>query len=112
MNQGDVYLINLGPVVTSGEIAKMRPGLVISVDAMNHYSPRSIIAPVTSNVKKIYPFEVFIPSGVGGLQKDSKAMLDQMRCVDKRRLVRRLGALDRERLVEACKVGQRLISAD
>ncbi len=74
MNQGDVYLVNLDPAVQT-EAGKKRPGLIISINAMNHNSPRLIIAPITSSVGKIYPFEVFVPAGGGGLEKDSKGQL-------------------------------------
>ena len=46
MNQGDVFLVNLDPTVRT-EIGKTRPGMVISVNAMNHNSPRLIVAPIT-----------------------------------------------------------------
>ncbi len=85
MNQGDVYIVNLDPTVRT-EIGKTRPGMVISVNAMNHNSPRLIVAPITSKTRKIYPFEVFIPRGKAGLDKDSKIMLDQLRSLDKKRL--------------------------
>jgi mRNA interferase MazF len=79
---------------------------------MNQYSPRLIIAPITSNIGKVYPFEVFITRGVGGLEKDSKIMLDQIRSLDKRRLVKKIGAINREMLVKVCLVAQKLISAE
>ena len=110
MNQGDIYLINLDPVVHS-EVGKTRPGIIISVNAMNYHSPRLIIAPITSNLGKTYPFEVFIPSGSGGLEKDSKIMLDQIRSLDKRRLLNKIGAVHQDILVNACSIAQRLISA-
>jgi hypothetical protein len=59
MNQGDIYLVNLDPTVQT-EIGKTRPGLIISVNAMNHSSPRLIVAPITSSTGKVYPFEMFI----------------------------------------------------
>ena len=110
MDQGDIYLINLDPVVHT-EVGKTRPGIIISINAMNHHSPRLIIAPITSNVGAIYPFEVFIPSGSGGLEKDSKIMLDQIRSLDKRRLLNKIGAVHQDILVNACSIAQRLISA-
>jgi len=85
--------------------------MIISIDAMNQYSPRLIIAPITSSIGKIYPFEVFLTQGSGGLDKDSKIMLDQIRSVDKRRLIKKIGSVQREVLVKACVVAQRLISA-
>jgi mRNA interferase MazF len=110
MNQGDVYLVNLDPVVQT-EIGKKRPGLIISINAMNHNSSRVIVAPITSSVGKIYPFEVFVPSGIGGLEKDSKIMLDQIRSLDKRRLVKKIGAIEEDFLMKACTIAQKLISA-
>ncbi|MBW2004841.1 MAG: type II toxin-antitoxin system PemK/MazF family toxin [Deltaproteobacteria bacterium] len=111
MNQGDIYLINLDPALHT-EASKIRPGIIISINAMNQYSPRLIIAPITSNIGKVYPFEVFITRGVGGLEKDSKIMLDQIRSLDKRRLVKKIGAINKEMLVKVCLVAQKLISAE
>ena len=111
MNQGDVYLVNLDPTVQT-EIGKTRPGLVISVNAMNHNSPRLIVAPITSSTRNVYPFEVFLPYGTAGLERDSKVMLDQLRSVDKTRLVRKIGAIDKKTLSKACATARRLISDD
>jgi mRNA interferase MazF len=110
MNQGDVYLINLDPALHT-ETGKTRPGLIISIDEMNRYSPRVIIAPITSSIGKLYPFEIFIAAGTGGLTKDSKLMLDQIRSLDKRRLVKKLGNLDKETIATACSIAQKLITA-
>lgn len=110
MNQGDIYLVNLDPALHT-EVAKTRPGMIISINAMNQYSPRLIIAPITSSTGKIYPFEVFLTRGSGGLDKDSKIMLDQIRSVDKRRLIKKIGSVQREILVRASVVAQKLISA-
>ena len=111
MNQGDIYLINLDPVIMT-EIGKTRPGLIISINAMNHHSPRLIVAPITSSTRKVYPFEVFIPAGVGGLEKDSKAMLDQMRSLDKTRLSKKVGTLQKDLLLHACTIAQKLLSPE
>jgi len=113
MKQGDIYLINLDPAIHA-EIGKTRPGVILSVNAMNLHSPRLIIAPITSSVGKIYPFEALLAGGQGaavGLDKDSKIMLDQMRSVDKRRLTRRIGMVDHELLMKACAIAQKLINA-
>jgi mRNA interferase MazF len=113
MKQGDIYLINLDPAIHS-EIGKTRPGVILSVNAMNIHSPRLIIAPITSSTGKIYPFEILLAGGqdaASGLDKDSKIMLDQMRSVDKRRLNRRIGMVDHELLMKACAIAQKLINA-
>ena len=111
MDQGDIYLVNLDPSVHT-EAKKTRPGLIISINAMNHHSPRLIVAPMTSSTGKVYPFEVFIPSETGGLEKDSKIMLDQIRSLDKKRLVRKLGTLKGEFLKQACSIAQKLLSPE
>jgi len=113
MNQGEIYLINLDPSIHSA-LGKTRPGLILSVNSMNLNSPRLIIAPITSSVGKIYPFELLLAgrqATAGGLEKDSKIMLDQIRSVDKRRLTRRIGEVDNDLLIKACTIAQKLINA-
>ncbi|MDY6973301.1 MAG: type II toxin-antitoxin system PemK/MazF family toxin [Thermodesulfobacteriota bacterium] len=111
MDQGDIYLVNLDPV-THTETGKTRPGIILSVHAMNYNSPRLVVATITSSMKKIYPFEVAIPTDVSGPTTESNIMLDQVRSLDKRRLVKKLGVLDKERPAKACAIVQKLISLD
>ena len=111
MDQGDIYLVNLDPAIRT-ETGKTRPGVILSRNAMNHHSPRIIVAPITSNVTKVYPFEILVPAGTAGLSKDSKIMLDQIRSIDKRRLVRKLGTLDRNILSSSIKALHKLVSVD
>jgi len=83
----EVYLVNLDPTIGS-EIRKTRPCLVISPDEMNHYIGTVIIAPMTTKVRE-YPTRVPCTfQGVAG-----QVVLDQIRTVDKSRLVKRLGHL-------------------
>ena len=85
-HRGDVYWINLDPTI-GAEIKKTRPCVIISPDAANRGGPLVIVAPITRvNVKKIYFHEIFLPSGTGNLQHDSKIKVFQMRCIDKKRL--------------------------
>jgi len=73
----------------------------ISNDVGNEYARRVIIAPITSGqMTRVYPFEVLVPVGEGGLAQDSKVVLDQIRTVDKIRLGQRMGTLSVQRLVE------------
>lgn len=51
------------------------------------------IVPITSNTEKVYPFEVFLPAGEGGLRNESKTKANQIRTIDKRRLGNRIGKL-------------------
>lgn len=84
----DVYLITLDPTLGS-EISKTRPGLVVSPDEMNRWIRTVIVAPMTTKGQS-YPTR--IPCEFQG--KEGQIVLDQIRTVDKTRLVRRLGRLD------------------
>jgi mRNA interferase MazF len=102
MRRGDVYLVDLNPPRGS-EASKIRPAVVVSNDAANRIAERIgtgviTVVPVTSNLSRVYPFQVAIPSGVGGLRADSKAQAEQVRSVDYARLRGRLGTLPRDLL--------------
>jgi mRNA interferase MazF len=92
IKRGDIFLVNFDPTI-GAEARKTRPALVVSNDINNKHSPIVSIAPITSNVKKVYSFEVKVPWNTGGLRKQSKIMVNQTRAVDKLRLVRRMGSL-------------------
>jgi mRNA interferase MazF len=84
----DIYLANLDPTIGS-EIQKTRPCLVISPDEMNAYIATVIVAPMTTRGRD-YPTRV----NCHFEGKDGQIVLDQIRTVDKTRLVKRLGCLD------------------
>lgn len=75
-----------------------RPALVISTDAVNPHSRTVIVCPLTSSVHRVYSFEVFIPSGDGGVGRDSKAQPQLVRAVDKQRLRGFIGVVSPETL--------------
>jgi mRNA interferase MazF len=84
----DVFLVNLDPTVGS-EIRKSRPCVVVSPDEMNAYVRTVVVAPLTTTGR---PYPSRVPTHFDG--KDGQVVIDQLRTVDKTRLVRRLGALD------------------
>jgi mRNA interferase MazF len=84
----DVFLVNLDPTVGT-EIQKTRPCIVISPDEMNNYIQTVIIAPMTTKART-YPTRVDCRFE----DKDAQIVLDQIRTVDKRRLIKRLGRID------------------
>jgi len=90
--RGEIYLVALDPTVGS-EISKTRPALVISNDINNQYSETITVIPITSFVEKIYPFEVLIHPGKSGLSNNSKAKCNQIRTIDKMRLIKSLGKI-------------------
>jgi mRNA interferase MazF len=97
MRRGDVFLVNLGPSV-GAETNKARPAILVSNDAANATANRNgrgvvTVVPITSNTTRVYPFQVRLSSGEGGIDRQSKAQAEQLRSVDVARLGRRLGSL-------------------
>ena len=92
IHRGDIWWINLDPVV-GAEISKTRPAVVISNDIANQCSSMLTVLPVTDRGEKVHPFEVEIPLRLGGLAKASKVKCQQIRAVDRVRLVRFSGVL-------------------
>jgi len=95
IRRGEVFLVNFDPTV-GAEAKKTRPAVVVSNDINNAHSSIVSISPITSNVTKVYSFEVEIPPGVGGLKTRSKVMVNQTRAVDKIRLRKKLGQLSEQ----------------
>ena len=94
----DVHLINLDPTIGS-EIQKTRPCLVISPDEMNRFIRTVIVAPMTTKGTS-YPTRV----GCKFQGRRGQIVLDQIRTVDKTRLVRRLGKIDKQTRTEVLSV--------
>lgn len=88
VRRGEVYWVNLDPTLGT-EIRKTRPGLVISPDDMNAALPRVIIAPLTSKGQPLgcRP-EVIVE------ERPARILLDQLRGVDKTRLLGKLGEIE------------------
>ncbi len=99
MRRGEIYLVALDPVVGS-ETGKTRPALVLQNELANRSSPTVTVVPLTSRVGRVYPFQVRIPAGEGGLGTPSKALCEQIRTVSRQRLRQRLGELSAQRLEE------------
>ncbi len=84
ISRGDVVVVNFGPT-TGSEVKKSRPSVVVSNNQNNRFAPVLTVIPLTSNVRRVYPFDVLIPRQAG-LPKDSKAMANQIRTVSKERV--------------------------
>ena len=95
--RGEIFLVSLDPTIGS-EINKTRPALVISNDINNKFSSTVTVIPITSNVKKVFPFEVLFPPAQSGLSEASKAKCNQIRTVDKRRLIKPLGKISQKKM--------------
>ena len=92
MKRGESYWVNLDPVVGS-EIGKCRPALILQNDLANNTSPTVTIVPLSTRVSRVFPFQVLIPSAASGLDRDSKALCEQIRMVSKNRLLDKAGEL-------------------
>lgn len=110
--RGDVILVDLEPVIGS-EQGKVRPAVVIQNDIANEYSPVLIVAAITSSSRAIHPTDVEVPASEGGLRKNSKILLNQIRTIDKQRVVDKWGHLSDETMAkidEALKISLSLIA--
>ncbi len=113
LHRGEVYLVAFDPTV-GREIKKTRPALIIQNDVGNRYSDLTIVAAITSKISPVlYPVEVIVqPSTTNGLQVLSAILLDQVRTVDKQRLLKRLGVVDpltMQKVDEAIQISMGLI---
>jgi mRNA interferase MazF len=85
--------VSFDPALGS-EIQKTRPALILQNDIANRHSPITIVAAITSQFEEpLYPTEVLISPPEGGLVVPSVVLLNQIRSIDRRRLVRRLGVV-------------------
>lgn len=97
--RGEIYLVNFDPTIGS-EIKKTRPALIIQNDIANKHSPITIVAAITSQYdEKLYPTEVLIPETEGGMKKQSVVLLNQIRSIDKTRLVKKIGKVSNRSLL-------------
>lgn len=90
VRRGQVWLVDLDPVRGS-EISKRRPAVIVSNDAANATAVKLgrgvlTVVPVSSNLRRVYPFQVLLPAHETGLHTDSKAMAEQVRSVAFERL--------------------------
>lgn len=103
--RGDVYLVNLDPIVGK-EIGKARPAVIIQNDIGNKFSPVTIIAPISSikEITKPLPIMIRLQKGEGGLKEESFVDCGQIRTIDKeQRLITKFGSLDKEKMLDVDK---------
>jgi len=100
--RNEIWLVSLEPV-KGREIGKTRPALVVSNNRNNEFSGTVTVLPITSKTEKLYPFEVFLSKEEINLSKDSKIKANQIRTVDKRRLVKYLAKITNSQMKAAEK---------
>ena len=97
MLRGEIRLIDFGQALP-GESARQRPAVLVSNDGANSMAARLgrgvvTVLPMTSNVSRVYPFQVLVPAHESGLEHDSKVQAEQVRAVSVDRVKRTLGSL-------------------
>ena len=104
IRRGELWLVDLDPGLGT-EAAKRRPAVIVSNDGANATAARLgrgvlTVVPVTSNVERVYPFQVLLPAATTRLRRDSKAQAEQVRSVSVERLGERVGSLPEGLMLE------------
>jgi len=90
------------------EAGKTRPVLIIQSDLLNKVHPSIVVCPITTNIKKdVNILRVNIKKGEGGIKKDCAIMIDQIRAIDNRRIIKKIGDLPfslRQNVIENIKI--------
>jgi mRNA interferase MazF len=97
-NQYDIWLADLNPRMGT-EPGKTRPVVIIQTDLLNEFHPSTLVCPITSNVvKEIELLRIHLRKGQ--LDQPSDVLIDQVRAIDNRRFIRRVGRLTKEQIVK------------
>ena len=97
-------MVNLEPA-RSGEANKRRPAVIVSNDGANAAAERTgqgviTVVPITSNISRIYPFQVLLPANLTGLERDSKVQAEQVRTISVDRLGNAIGEVPQDVMAE------------
>ena len=96
IKQFDIWIADLEPRQRT-ETGKVRPVLIVQTNLLNNEHPSSVICPITTNVQKDSEIlRVHIKKGTSNLKTESDIMIDQIRAIDNRRLVNKIGELPQD----------------
>jgi len=103
IKQNEIWIADLNPQIGT-ENGKTRPVLIIQTDMLNKVlHPSTLICPMTTNIKsEAEILRVHISKGVANMQEDSDIMIDQLRAIDNKRLIKKIGKLP-QALIEKVK---------
>jgi len=108
IKQFEIWVANLDPRHGT-ETGKVRPVLIVQTDLLNKIHPSTLICPITTNVQlKSEILRVHLKKGTAKVKEDCDIMIDQIRAIDNRRLVRKVGDLPKE-ITEDVKDNIRII---
>jgi mRNA interferase MazF len=98
IHQYEIWLADLNPKFGT-EPGKIRPVVIIQTDALNKFHPSTIICPVTTNVQpKANILRVYLKKGESGVKSDCDIMIDQIRAIDNKRLLKKTGILPPQKI--------------
>ena len=97
--RGEIFLVNFEPWIP-GEANKIRPAIIVTNNIANQFNSTLMVVPLSSNVDRIYSFQLLLTAEVTRLDHDSKAQVEQMRAVSKSRFGERLGRVSDELMLE------------
>lgn len=108
INQFEIWIADLNPKIGT-EPGKTRPVLTVQSNLLNKIPhPSTIICPITTNVKRRSNFKGSFAKGMANLHQDCDVMIDQIRAIDNKRLIRRVGVLPVE-LAEIIKENIKIV---
>lgn len=112
VKQFEVWIANLDPRFRT-EAGKTRPVLIVQTNLLNNIHPSTLICPITTNVRsEAEILRVHLKKGVANVSEDCDVMIDQLRAIDNRRLMRKIGNLPKELSQKVMKNIQILLDAD
>lgn len=98
IKQYEIWIADLNPRFDT-ETGKTRPVVIIQTDLLNKFHPSTIICPITTNVKlDANILRVHIAKGNAKLKEDCDIMIDQVRAIDNKRLLKKIGELNQEKI--------------
>jgi mRNA interferase MazF len=96
IKQFDIWIADLEPQ-RGTETGKVRPVLIVQTNLLNNEHPSTVVCPITTNVEKDSDIlRVHIRKGIANLKIESDIMIDQIRAIDNRRLLNKIGELTKE----------------
>lgn len=99
IKRGEIWTVDLRKV--GSEISKIRPALVVSINSIQNLSPVVVVLPLSSRISQIIgPERVLLSKTDTGLIRDSVALSFQVRAIEKRKLVKRISRLSKQKMVE------------
>lgn len=98
IKQYEIWIADLNPRFGT-EAGKTRPVLIIQTDLLNKFHPSTIVCPITTNVKpEAQILRVHLAKGISKLKEDCDIMIDQIRAIDNKRLLKKIGELSQEQI--------------